>query len=54
MLRLRSGGLDGRSRRQAVHSEREALALAQHWRDLGGDYWRDISPSRDRRAAEPG
>ena len=24
------------------------------WRDLGGDHWRDISPNRDRRAAEPG
>jgi hypothetical protein len=48
IVEARSGGLDGRSRRQAVHSEREALALAQRWRELGGDNWKDITPSRTR------
>jgi hypothetical protein len=52
-VEARSGGLDGRSRRQAVHGEREALALAQRWRDLGGDGWKDISPERGKPPGSP-
>lgn len=56
-VEARRGGAEGPSRRQGVASEREALELAQRWRALGGDDWRDLSriyrerpPARD----EPG
>ncbi len=42
-VEARRGGANGPSRRQAVHGEREALELAQRWRDMGGDNWRDVS-----------
>jgi hypothetical protein len=47
-VKARTGGAEGRSRRQAVHDEREALALAQRWRDLGGPDWKDVTALHGR------
>jgi hypothetical protein len=42
-VEARSGGAEGRSRRQECRSERDALALAERWRALGGGNWKDVS-----------
>jgi hypothetical protein len=43
VVEARAGGAEGRIKRQECRDEREALAVAEQWREFGGDDWTDIS-----------
>jgi hypothetical protein len=43
VVEARADGAEGRIKRQECRDEREALVLAERWREFGGDDWADIS-----------